>query len=508
MSVPHLSTALRPGDYLQIASERMAVDGVPDGEGFARIERVEVISDIEFLTPDSTHIQTRAAREIAAVFCHGMPGPVLLRGGDQWTLGEVDGDRARWDAAHPWWPEMHEPLFTGSHLATGPHPFRGTIEGPGLVNRAASCEPPQPPRRRASAFDKPAHTVMVGDYLQVHALRHPAWDMRIDEGFHRVEWLGHLTGERLDGVLNDPAWARGRLTLASVHGLSDILVLPEIPVSVLVQPNPERRRSDEDETWHEGAFYELAGATEPDAAEQQRADAGLRPQPSGSEAELYPSRFSTPARRALHLDGVTRIRPVAASQLPWPHGLFKCPFGERANSLAVTYPKGHSKTAHAELFTQLGKQDFAACPYHQADDWKGITDAVLSFADAEPDSDEQDRLYRAAHLSDRDREWFRSLIGGGHIWWDTGQTNLTNGQHRLCALRAAGVEVIPVYGRHLPDHDETEPSQDAHAHARRTVEDFWYMRTAAFRPGALRTLLARLLIRYPALRALLPKIGG
>ncbi|WP_326763410.1 hypothetical protein OG978_01265 [Streptomyces sp. NBC_01591] len=500
-----MSTALRPGDYLQIASERMAVDGVPDGEGYARIEQVELISDIGFLARGSAHMRTRAAREIAVVFCHGMLGPVMLREGDQWTLGEVDGDRARWDAAHPWWPEMHGPLFTGSRLATGPHPFRSTIEGPSLVKQAASCEP-HPPRRRAAVFDKPAHTVMVGDYLQVHAVRHPKWDMRIDEGFHRVEWVGHLTGGALAGVLNNPAWARGHLTLVSVHGLSGILVLPEIPVPVLVRPNPERRRSDEDEAWHEGPFYELAGATEPDLAEQRRADAGLRPEPPASEAELYPSRFSSAAARALHLDGVTSIRPVAASHLPWPHGLFKCPLGERAKSLAATYPKGHSKTAHAELFTQLDGQDFAACPYHQADDWKAIAEAVLAFARAERDSDEQDRLYRAAHLSDRDRAWFRSLIGGGHIWWDTGQKNLTNGQHRLCALRAAGVEVIPVYGRHLPDQDETKPSEAAHAHARRTVEDFWDTHTAAaLRPGVLSTQLARLLVRYPRLRVLLPK---
>lgn len=91
---------------------------------------------------------------------------------------------------------------------------------------------------------------------------------------------------------------------------------------------------------------------------------------------------------------------------------------------------------------------------------------------------------------------------------DAGQENLTNGQHRLCALRAAGVEVIPVYGRHLPDHDETEPSQDAHAHARRTVEDFWFARAAdILGPGALSTQLAHLLIRYPRLRALLPRSG-
>ncbi|MFJ9933921.1 hypothetical protein ACIRSJ_12440 [Streptomyces virginiae] len=149
-------------------------------------------------------------------------------------------------------------------------------------------------------------------------------------------------------------------------------------MTVLIQPNPERRRSDEDEAWHEGPLYELAGVTEPDLTEQQHADAGLRPEPPGSGAALY----------------------------------------------------------------------------------------------------EQDRLHHATHLSDRDRAWFRSLIGGGHIWWDTGQQNLTNGQHRMCALRAAGVEVIPGYGRHLPDRDEATPSQDAQAHARRTVEDFWFARTS------------------------------
>ncbi|MFD3504826.1 hypothetical protein ACFWWT_46790 [Streptomyces sp. NPDC058676] len=31
----------------------------------------------------------------------------------------------------------------------------------------------------------------------------------------------------------------------------------------------------------------------------------------------------------------------------------------------------------------------------QADDWKAITAAVLAFARAEPDSDEQGQLYRA-----------------------------------------------------------------------------------------------------------------
>ena len=53
---------------------------------------------------------------------------------------------------------------------------------------------------------------------------------------------------------------------------------------------------------------------------------------------------------------------------------------------------------------------------------------------------------------------------------------------------------------------ETTPSQDALTHARRTVEDFWLVHvTAVLRPGLLSTHLARLLARYPRLRALLLK---
>jgi hypothetical protein len=505
MAVPHLSNALRPGDYLQIAAERMAMDGMPAGEGHARIEWVELITEPSFLNPDSKRIGCRRIEDIAVVFCHGLPGPVMLHEGDQWTLKKVDTDRARWDEEHPCWPTDHELIFTGSRLAAGPHYSRNTIEGPALIEPTPRKK--RPHGRRAAAFTKPASALMVGDYVQIHAVRHPLRDMRIDEGFHRVEWVAHLAGDALATLLNDPSWARGRLTLASVHGLSGMLILPEAPVTVLAQPNPERRRWDKDNAWHAGPFYELAGATEPDLVEQQLIDAALRPEPTQDEAELYPSLFDSPQERALHLDGVECIRPVAASQLPWPHSLHKCPHDLRAKRLAATYPEDNSQIAHAEMFTQLTPEDFASCPYHQADDWTAIAEGVLAYARAERDGEDEraNQLYDAEHLTARDREWFRSLISG-HIWWNSGQERLTDGQHRLCALRAAGVNRVPVYGRHLLDQDETTPAIDARVHARRTVEDLW--RTLAAErlgPGIRSTILARLLIRYPRLRALLPK---
>lgn len=167
MTAPHVSTALRRGDYLQIAAERMAIDGNAAGEGYARVEWVELLADPVFLKPSSI---PEVEPQTAVVFCHGLPGPVMLPEGDQWTLAEVDGERARWDEAHPWWPTEHNMVFAGSCLAAGAHFLRSRIEGPALLESASRIGPRQP-RPRAAVFDKP-EALMVGDYMQIHAVHH------------------------------------------------------------------------------------------------------------------------------------------------------------------------------------------------------------------------------------------------------------------------------------------------------------------------------------------------
>lgn len=54
------------------------------------------------------------------------------------------------------------------------------------------------------------------------------------------------------------------------------------------------------------------------------------------------------------------------------------------------------------------------------------------------------------------------------ITWNDGDDGIGDGQHRLCALRAAGVRQCPVEGVFLPDTDYGVPI-DADEHARRTV---------------------------------------
>lgn len=58
------------------------------------------------------------------------------------------------------------------------------------------------------------------------------------------------------------------------------------------------------------------------------------------------------------------------------------------------------------------------------------------------------------------------------IEWDDGGDQLINGQHRSCALRAAGVEHCPFKGRYLPD-TQYPASVTAAEHARATVKDAW-----------------------------------
>ncbi|OIK08216.1 hypothetical protein BIV23_00265 [Streptomyces monashensis] len=473
------------------------------GEGYARIEWLEHIHDPSFLDPESTDLFTTTADTIVAVCCQGLPGPVLLRGGDHWVLTEVDAERLAQDAQHPSWPTRQE-LFVGGQVPQEVHWSRGDLTGPvGVTTRDAGGSP----TRRAASFTKPASTLRIGDYLQIHAVRFPEHDMGTDEGYHRVEWVGHLTGERIAGLLADPVWAGGTVTLVTVHGLSGMLVLPEKDVRVLVQPNLERVSSDNQEAWHEGPHFELTGVLEPDPAVQDTKDAAYRPAAPEDEADLYPTVFSTPERRTLHLEGVTGVRAVPTAALPWPHGLFKCEYAERGKRIAGTYPGGRreDQTAHAELFAELGEEEFAACPYHQGD-WPAIAEAVLAHAEVDEDEEPERaaRLYAMEHLSPRDREWAQRMVSD-HIWWNEGSDSLTNGQHRLCAMRAGGVANVPVNGRYLPGKQQPD-AVDAREHARMTVERYWIERLVdLWGPGPWPERLGPLVARHRMLRRPLPR---
>ncbi|MEU6381664.1 hypothetical protein [Streptomyces sp. NPDC046909] len=502
MTRPCLDRALLVGDYLPVAGYRVTTEPRRPGEGYARIEWVEHIHNPSFVDPDSMDVIPELTDALVAVCCQGLPGPVLLRSGDHRVLTEVAPERLVWDAEHPTW-SMGKPLFVGGQVPRKVHWSRGDLAAPvGVSPKTASV----PPTRRAASFAKPASALCIGDYLRIH-VQFPKRDRGIDEGYHRVEWLAHLTGEGIAGLLVDPTWANGTVTLVTVQGLGGMLVLPEADVHVQVQPNVERTVWDKEDTRRGGPPFTLTGAVEPDPDVQRAKDADHRPAAPEDEADLYPTVFSTPEARTLHLDGVTAVRAVPASALPWPHSLFRCEYAGRGKRIARTYPGGdrEDQTAHAELFAELTEEEFAACPYHQGD-WQAIAEAVLACAEVDED-EEPDRareLYAMSHLSPQDRQWAQDMVRD-NICWDEGDSSLTNGQHRLCAMRAAGVVRVPVHGRFLPGA-EMAVVTDAQEHARQTVETYWIERlTELWGPGPWPARLGPVLAGHRILRWLLPR---
>ncbi|MER5226419.1 hypothetical protein [Streptomyces flaveus] len=497
--------ALETGDYLCVAAMRLAPDGKRPDEGYARIERIEHIDNPSFLTQEPPQgWRGRMARQLTVVFCQGLPGPLLIEAREHWILTDPPTQRRQWDEAHPSWANSPAPFFINAHPPKGRHPRRGESPKPSPPDGSSPRTlPPTAHRCRALSFSKPATAVMTGDYLQIHAARHPEQDMAPDEGFHRIEHVAHLPEDAVPHVLARPEWAHGPLVVLDVSGMPGTLVLPSTSQRVLVAPNPERGRQDEEDPWSDSHTHMIAGMQVPDEEDLVLVDRALRPIAPVDETDLYPSMFDDPARRDLYLRGTVDVHPVAAAELPWPHGLFKCEYATRWKRLKATYPEAEQglQVARAELFASLSEDDFAACPYHQAD-WQAIARTALDIAAAHGAGDEEtaERLATLQHLDETDRPWAHDLLHD-HIHWDSGDTALTNGQHRLCAMRAAGVTHVPVYGRRLPDQ-AAGAARKAAEHAHATVEQYWSGQLTKVW-GSPR--FAGSFVRFPFLRRLLPR---
>jgi hypothetical protein len=73
-------------------------------------------------------------------------------------------------------------------------------------------------------------------------------------------------------------------------------------------------------------------------------------------------------------------------------------------------------------------------------------------------------------LSDSERAYLHGMIDQP-IYWSDGDGGLSDGQHRSCALRAAGVARVPVKGS-FPDDRDYDPPIPPAAHARMTVDGY------------------------------------
>ncbi|MEU4574661.1 hypothetical protein [Nonomuraea sp. NPDC023979] len=491
--------ALLPGDYLRVIFDQHSPFQVERSAFYARAEHLEVL-------PGDGLVKTRGldGQGPVAVFCHGVPGPLLLHCGDHQVLTQIEADREGHERRAPWWRSLPSPFFTRAHVVTASR----------QLPAAPAAEPPVRrdgrPSRMATTVTMPACALRPGDYLEAIAARYPAAERSPDEGFARVQWIEVLDPEHAGQLTAYPAWRGQRLLLVRLRSALDILLLgADSPVRVLAYVNPERAAFEGsfDPDGDGPTFDPKVPACRPFTPAEEQAAHLLRERLRqdvdlpDDEAALYPQRCTDPAERRRLLHGVNGVRLVPLSSLPWPHGLFKCAHAPAAQRLTRGYPSDKhsdraSQAAHAELFTQLSADDFAACPYHQAN-WPLIGE-IARRAVAGPERDWSSALTpaEADRLTAQDKRWLGSFAFDP-INWDDGHNAITNGQHRLCALRAAGILACPVDGRHVPEDPYPDPLP-ALEHARQTVTGFWncYL-TKRLRSRRLADLAGRVLLRWP-----------
>ncbi len=171
---------------------------------------------------------------------------------------------------------------------------------------------------------------------------------------------------------------------------------------------------------------------------------------------------------------VDDMQVVAVADLPWPHSPSECAHADRFNAIRELYDEsfdGHIP-AGAHFFLSLNEDALATCRYHQHD-WIAIAATSVELLEAlGPTSDFKEVAQRAAKLigAAADREQLVSLFSDP-IKWTPGASTIANGQHRTCALKAAGAEFCVAL-----THDElrAEPvPSDPYRRAQSALAEYW-----------------------------------
>jgi hypothetical protein len=280
-----------------------------------------------------------------------------------------------------------------------------------------------------------------------------------------------------------------------VYGLSGILLLTaRQEVTVQAPVNPERQTLEQRSLWTPDLSPELAASRPPTDTERATAEhLDQAARPHVDEAGWYTSQFDDPAYRSLTIEGTYRWRTVPLSALPWPHHQTDCGLYRIVTAEAQSVP--NRQAAHAAAFlSDEAHPVMARCPYHRPD-WPRLVRILRQSLDG---LDNDERPAFRAHpeydqLTDDEQHWLHTMVVEP-IEWDDGGDELINGQHRSCALRAAGIEHCPVKGRFLPD-TQYPASVTAAEHARATVKDAWRGHAAELNLSGWASVLARFLPR-------------
>ncbi|MGH3784525.1 MAG: hypothetical protein ACRDRO_28880 [Pseudonocardiaceae bacterium] len=307
--------------------------------------------------------------------------------------------------------------------------------------------------------------------MAIHTGRWPDSDCDVDEGFARCEHLRVLDSTGAEKLFADHRW-HTTVIVAAIDGLPGVLLLRgDEEITVMAFVNPEREAFDRRKPRPSKAHLQL-NASRPfaEAERWHTDDLDARRRPKVDEAGWYPSRYDSEFERRLEMEGSYGFRVVPLSALPWPHFQSECTLREIVERERRVVPD--DQAAHAAAFlSDSGRRAMASCKYHKPD-WARRVRILWDTPDQANGNDVDPKTHpEYGQLSRNEQLWLLTLVDEPIEWSDRSEM-LTNGQHRLCALRAAGIQACPVRGRFLPETDYGTPV-DASDHARNAIAASW-----------------------------------
>jgi hypothetical protein len=137
-----------------------------------------------------------------------------------------------------------------------------------------------------------------------------------------------------------------------------------------------------------------------------------------------------------------RWRIADVDLLPWPHCPFKCRWYERFRILAPEEtPIRECQAVARDLARSLSSAEIRQCGYHRFD-WQRIANAAVALAESGDTSAEAISKAVASHELDDDDAMELWMLFGHPIF--LAGASLGNGQHRVCAMKLAGVQRCPI----------------------------------------------------------------
>jgi hypothetical protein len=146
----------------------------------------------------------------------------------------------------------------------------------------------------------------------------------------------------------------------------------------------------------------------------------------------------------MHEDNARTWRAARIADLPYPHLLWKCKWSEVWRSEFQRAGKPDEADGRQRVFDAfaagLGPAKLRRCPYHRAD-WIRIARVGVALIEGGEHPTEAALSPALRQLRPADAEWLYWLFAEPIF---ISATQLGNGQHRVCAMRLAGVERCPI----------------------------------------------------------------